>query len=376
MAEVFGFCDERFAEVRDILGASIDAGSDVGASYALTVDGEVVIDLWGGHLDENRTTAWQEDTIINVYSTTKTMSFLTALMLADCDELDFDAPVARYWPEFAANGKQDVKVWHLMNHASGLSGMDEPMEPEDLYDWDKICSALAKQEPWWEPGTATGYHAITQGYLIGELVRRISGQTLGQFFASEIAQPLQADFHIGVPESEFPRIANLIVAGTGEGPVPEDPGSIAARTFRNPFSPAHYSWTDAWRKAEIPAANGHGNARSVARAQTPLACGGQAFGVRLFSEDTARQVMRPRISGKDLATGVPQTFGLGFGIVPENVSLSPNKNTCYWGGWGGSAVVIDQDARLSAAYVMNKMADGLNGDFRSFKLLAAVYRGL
>jgi CubicO group peptidase (beta-lactamase class C family) len=127
MAEVFGFCDERFAEVRDILAASIDAGSDVGASYALTIDGEVVIDLWGGHLDENRTVAWQEDTIINVYSTTKTMSFLTALMLADCGELDFDAPVARYWPEFAANGKQDVKVWHLMNHASGLSGMDEPM---------------------------------------------------------------------------------------------------------------------------------------------------------------------------------------------------------------------------------------------------------
>jgi CubicO group peptidase (beta-lactamase class C family) len=179
-----------------------------------------------------------------------------------------------------------------------------------------------------------------------------------------------------VPESEFPRIANLIVAGTGEGPARGDPESISARTFRNPFSPAHYSWTDAWRKAEIPAANGHGNARSVARAQTPLACGGRAFGVRLFSEDTAHQVMRPRISGKDLATGVPQTFGLGFGIVPESVPLSPNKNTCYWGGWGGSAVVIDQDARLSAAYVMNKMADGLNGDFRSFKLLAAVYRGL
>lgn len=376
MAEVFGFCDERFAEVRDTLAKSIDAGMDVGASYALTIDGEMVIDLWGGHLDEDQTMPWQEDTIINVYSSTKTMSFLTALMLADRGELDFDAPVVRYWPEFAANGKEDVRVWHVMNHAAGLSGMDEPMEPEDLYDWDKMVSALAKQAPWWEPGTATGYHAITQGYLIGELVKRISGQTLGQFFATEIARPLQADFHIGVPESEFPRIANLILAGEGEAPAPENPESISARTFRNPFSPARYSWTDGWRKAEIPAANGHGNARSVARAQAPLACGGSAFGVRLFSEDIARQVMQPRIEGHDLVTGVPQTFGLGFGIVPDSVPLSPNKNTCYWGGWGGSAVVIDQDARISAAYVMNKMADSLTGDFRSFKLLAAVYRNL
>lgn len=376
MAELFGFCDERFSEVRDILAASIDSGSDVGASYALTVDGEMVIDLWGGHIDEDQTMPWQEDTIINVYSTTKTMCFLTTLMLADRGELDFDAPVAHYWPEFAANGKEDVRVWHIMNHAAGLSGMDEAMEPEDLYDWDKMCASLARQAPWWEPGTATGYHAMTQGYLIGELVRRISGQTLGQFFATEIAGPLQVDFHIGVPETEFTRIAKLILARDGEARAPQDPESLTARTFSNPFSPAQYSWTDDWRKAEIPAANGHGNARSVARAQAPLACGGSAFGVQLFSEDIARQVMQPRISCTDLVTGVPQTFGLGFGIVPESVPLSPNKNTCYWGGWGGSAVVIDQDARISAAYVMNKMADGLNGDFRSFKLLAAVYRAL
>jgi CubicO group peptidase (beta-lactamase class C family) len=376
VTEVFGFCDDRFAEVRDTLAASIATGSDVGASYALTIDGEMVIDLWGGHLDEDQTMPWQEDTIINVYSTTKTMSFLTTLMLADRGELDFDAPVARYWPEFAANGKEDVRVWHLMNHTAGLSGMDEPIEPEDLYDWDRMCSALARQAPWWEPGTATGYHAITQGYLIGEVVRRISGQTLGQFFATEIARPLQADFHIGVPESEFPRIAKLILVGEGEAPAPEDSGSISARTFRNPFSPAQYSWTDGWRKAEIPAANGHGNARSVARAQAPLACGGSAFGVRLFSEDIARQVMQPRISGTDLVMGVPQTFGLGFGIVSDSVPLSPNKNSCYWGGWGGSAIVIDQDARISAAYVMNKMAGGLTPDLRAFKLLAAVYRNL
>ena len=376
MAEVFGFCDERFAEVRDTLAASIASGSDLGASFALTIDGEMVIDLWGGHLDDAQTKPWQEDTIINVYSTTKTMSFLTALMLADRGELDFDAPVARYWPEFSANGKQDVRVWHLMNHAAGLSGMDQPMAPEDLYDWDKMCSALAEQAPWWEPGTAVGYHAITQGYLIGELVRRISGQTLGQFFATHIAKPLQVDFHIGVPQSAFPRIANLIVDANGNAPAPVDLESISARTFSNPFSAAQYSWTDDWRKAEIPAANGHGNARSVARAQAPLACGGSAFGVKLFSEDIARQVMQPRISGTDLVMGTPQTFGLGFGIVSDTIPLSPNKNTCYWGGWGGSAVIIDQDARISASYVMNKMASGLTGDLRSFNLFKAVYRNL
>jgi len=375
-AEVSGHCDEKFNNVREKFAASLESGTDVGASFALTIDGEMVIDIWGGHLDEEKTRPWQQDSIVNVYSTTKTMSFLCALVLADRGQLDFDENVASYWPEFAANGKENVKVWHIMDHAAGLSGMAVQVTPEDLYDWNRIVGLLAEQAPWWEPGTATGYHAITQGYLIGEIVRRISGVSIGTFFRNEIAGPLQADFFIGVPESEFHRIGNLIPAAGGRLQAGDDPESIASRTFANPPVEVKYSWTDDWRKAEIPAANGHGNARSVAKLQAPLACKGSAFGVDLMSADTAGLVMQERISGTDLVLEVPIGFGLGFGLNSELMPLSPNKNACYWGGWGGSSILVDQDARLSASFVMNKMFAGLLGDTRSYGLVQAVYESL
>ena len=376
MSDIAGVCDPKFSEARDILAASIDSGNDVGASFAVTIGGEMVVDIWGGHLDETASAPWQEDTIVNVYSTTKTMSFLCALVLADRGQLDFDRNVADYWPEFAQNGKEQVKVWHLMNHAAGLSGMNDLMSAEDMYDWDKIVTLLAAQAPWWEPGSASGYHAITQGYLIGEVVRRITGKTLGTYFQEEIAGPVGADFFIGVPPSEFHRISRLIPVGQGTAPDGGDPESIAARTFRSPFAGAEHSWTDGWRRAEIPAVNGHGNARSVAKLQAPLACKGSAFGVDLMSAETATSVMTPRISGTDLVLGVPLSFGLGFGLVSELTPLSSSKNACFWGGWGGSSILVDQDARMSVAFVMNKMHDGVMGDLRSLALLQAVYKAL
>ena len=199
MAEVGGTCDERFELVRTTFAKSLDAGADVGASVAVYLDGEPVVDIWGGYADEARTQPWERDTITNVWSTTKTMTFLCALVLADRGELEFHAPVARYWPEFAAGGKERVEVRHVMGHTAGLSGWTEPLEPEDLADWEKVTSLLAAQEPWWEPGSASGYHAVTQGFLIGEIVRRITGASIGSFFADEIAGPLGADFHIGLP---------------------------------------------------------------------------------------------------------------------------------------------------------------------------------
>ncbi len=377
-AEIGGTYDSKFETVAEVLAQSILSGADLGASFSATVAGETVIDIWGGHLDEQKSAPWKEDTIINVYSTTKTMSFLCALILADRGQLDFDNNVAAYWPEFAQNGKAEVKVWHIMDHAAGLSGLDEPTSPADLYNWDKIVTLLAAQAPWWEPGTASGYHAITQGYLIGELVRRISGKSIGQFFRDEIAEPLAADFHIGVPETHFNRIADLIpsensetsLSGTGEA------DSIASRTFANPSVNALTSRTTEWRKAEIPAANGHGNARSVARIQAFLACHGKVGDKRLFSAETAQSVMKERISGTDLVLEMPQSFGLGFGLNNPEAPLSPNKNTCFWGGWGGSAIIVDQDARASIAYVMNKMETGLAGDMRSANLVGAFYQAL
>jgi len=376
--EVHGHCDEKFAGLRDVLATSVEAGKDLGASFAATVDGEVVVDIWAGSTDEAQTTPWERDTLVNVYSTTKTMSFLCALVLADRGQLDFDANVASYWPEFAQNGKEGVKVWHLMNHAAGLSGLDVPVSTGDMYDWDKITGLLAAQAPWWEPGSATGYHAITQGYLIGEVVKRISGRSLGQFFAEEIAQPLGAEFYIGVPEEVFPRIGYLMPPGGGDAnpAAGGDEDSIAARTFRNPAIGALESRTTEWRKAEIPAANGHGNARSVARVQSVLACMGEVDGVRLLSEETARSVMVERISGMDQVLNVPLRFGLGYGLNQAEAPLSPNENVCYWGGWGGSVIIVDQDARASISYVMNKMNTGLTGDMRSANLIGGFYQSL
>src|SRR5258708_6301352 len=210
MAEIHGTVERGLEGVRDALGLTLAWGADVGASVAVLVDGGTVVDIWGGHLDEDRTQPWQSDTIVNVFSTTKTMTALCALILADRGELDLHAPVARYWPEFATAGKEGIDVGALLGHTSGLSGWDAQLAVEDLADWERCTSLLAGQAPWWDPGTASGYHAVTQGYLVGEVVRRITGLSLGWFFAENVAAPLGADFHIGLPATADPRVAPLI----------------------------------------------------------------------------------------------------------------------------------------------------------------------
>jgi CubicO group peptidase (beta-lactamase class C family) len=191
-----GFTAAKFDGLKAAFAANFDAGNEVGASVAVIHQGEVVVDLWGGHTDETRTTEWQRDTLVNVWSSTKTMTALCMLVLVDRGLLDVDAPVAKYWPEFEANGKGNVLVRHIMSHTAGLPGWDEKIDVSVLYDWDKACALLAAQPTWWEPGDGSGYHAVSQGYLCGEVVRRITGKSLGDFFASEIAGPLGADFHI------------------------------------------------------------------------------------------------------------------------------------------------------------------------------------
>ena len=375
MAEVQGSFDPRFGGVRDAMAALLDSGADVGSSVAVVLDGELVVDLWGGHTDEARTTPWQADTITNVWSTTKTMTFLASLMLADRGELDLHAPVARYWPEFAANGKEAVEVRHVLGHTSGLSGWQEPMTMEDLCDWDKATSLLAAQAPWWEPGTQSGYHALNQGHMIGEGVRRITGQTIGAFVAQEIAGPLGADFHIGMADEHFGRVANVIPPGPFDLSTAE-PGSIAYRTFSNPIPEARASWTDAWRRAEIPAAGGQGNARSVATIQAIVANGGEMGGKRFLSEAGCQRIFEQQARGVDQVLGVPARFGMGYGLAGEEFPLSPNPRACFWGGWGGSLVVIDLDARLSVSYVMNRMGEGTTGDDRGIGILMGAYGGL
>ncbi|MEE2776213.1 MAG: serine hydrolase domain-containing protein [Acidobacteriota bacterium] len=373
--QINGHCDPIFENVRETFETNFTERGDLGASFCLIQDGEVRVDIWGGHLDEARTELWHEDSIVNVWSTTKTMTALSALLLADRGELDLDAPVVRYWPEFGASGKETIPVSNLMAHTAGLSGLDEPTVPEDLYDWGKITTLLAAQAPWWEPGTASGYHAITQGYLVGEVVRRISGVSLGTFFRTEIAEPLGVDFHIGLGPQHDARVAPVVPP---PGPAPSaqvGADTIAGRTFANPFAPAEYSRTVEWRRAEIPAAGGTGNARSVARAQSLLACGGDVFGKRLMSEAGCRRALEEQINGTDLVLGVPLRHGLGYGLGNETMPL-PSPNVCFWGGWGGSTIMVDLDNRIALSYVMNRMEAGVMGDPRGAALTLASYAAL
>jgi CubicO group peptidase (beta-lactamase class C family) len=372
VAEISGMCDERFSGVRDALAANIDSGLDVGASVAVFIDGVPAVDIWGGHLDEVGAVPWQRDTITNVWSITKTMAALCALILADRGELDFSAPVARYWPEFAAAGKEAVEVRHLLGHTAGLSGWSEPVTADDLPDWDKMTALLAAQAPWWEPGTQSGYHALTQGYLVGEVVRRITGVSLGTFFASEVAGPLGADFHIGLPAAEDGRVAPVIPP---EMPASADLdlSSIATRTLLNPPMTGAEPWSASWRRAEIPAANGHGNARSVALVQSVVACGGEIGGVRLLSSRGCEAIFEEQANGTDLVLGPGFRLGMGYGLSSDMIPIGPHA--CFWGGWGGSIVVIDLDNRLVVAYVMNRMAMALLGDTRGADILFAAAVG-
>lgn len=373
MADIHGICDDRFSQVRDVLSSNLDAGHDLGASVSVLVAGEAVVDIWGGFVDGEKTVPWEKDTIINVWSTTKTMVALCALILSDRGELDLHTPVARYWPEFAAAGKGDIQVRHVLAHTSGLSGWSEPMTTEDLYDWEKATSLLAAQEPWWVPGTASGYHAVTQGYLVGEVVRRVTGQTIGTFFANEVAGPLGADFHIGTPASCDDRVVPVVPPPplTAELLAGLDAAGVAARTFGNPPLDASVSYEIPWRRAEIPAANGHGNARSVAAIQSILACGGETNGVRFLSEKACEALFEEQSNGTDLVLGVDLRFGMGFGLSGELMPIGPRA--CFWGGWGGSLVIIDLDTKLVVTYVMNRMEAGLVGDTRGGGIALAAF---
>jgi CubicO group peptidase (beta-lactamase class C family) len=303
------------------------------------------------------------------------MTFLCALMLADRGLLDFDAPVARYWPEFAANGKDRVKVSHFMAHSAGMSGWREPITTADLYDWEKATSLLAAQTTLWEPGTQSGYHALTQGYLIGEVVRRITGQSIGTFFRKEIAEPLNADFWIGLPASEDDRVAELIPPPPGGAIGDMELDEIGRVTFNNPGVDVSATKTREWRGAEIPAAGGTGNARSIARVHGILANGGVMDGKRFMSEAGCRKALEVQIEGQDLIFKAPAKFGMGFGLPGPMVPM-PHQDSLFWGGYGGSLIIIDMEAHATFAYAMNKMGAGTVGDMRAFSMIGAMWQAL
>ena len=372
--ETHGTCKPGFEAVRDAFEANFADGLEIGAAAAVTVDGEFVVDVWGGDAD-TAGTPWQRDTIVNVYSTTKTMAATCMLMLADRGELDFDAPVARYWPEFAQNGKDGVLVSHIMAHTAGVPGFDPAITVEQLYDLDLAAANLAAQAPWWEPGTASGYHAISQGNLQGEILHRITGRRMADWFRTEVAEPLGADFWMSLPASEDRRVSDLVPPVFGGelkiNGVEVDIDSLAVRAILSVPQNGTEPTTREWRAAEIPAAGGFGNARSIARIHSALACGGAVNGVRLMSEAGARRALEEQTDGIDQVLMVRLRHGLGFGLqLGEAFTTEPGQ--MFWGGWGGSLSAVDLDARLSIAYVMNRMDADLMGDIRGRRIVEAV----
>ena len=368
---VNGACDERFATVKQAMASNLTSGADLGCSVAVVHEGELVVDLWGGHIDEARLLPWSRDTVTCVFSTTKVMTALCMLVLADRGDVDLHAPVAHYWPEFADAGKDRVELRHILSHTAGLPTWSETVSVDDLLDWERVTSLLAAQPPCWEPGTAMGYHAVTYGYLVGEVVRRVTGQSVGRFFADEIAAPLDVDFHIGTPESVDPRIAPVIPPEPGDDL--GDPDSLARRVFTNPAVSPQELMSTAFRRAEIPAANGVGNARSVALAQAAVSCGTG----NLLSDAGREAIFEVQAEDADLVTGVPLRMGIGYGLTSELLTVSPNDRACFWAGSGGSLVVNDLDSRTTIAYVMNRMIDDRSDPYqRGASIVMATYASL
>ena len=386
--DIHGTCDPKFGRVKDAFAENFASHGEVGASLSVVAEGEVVVDIWGGYANEAETRPWERDTIVNVYSTTKGITTICAHRLVDQGLLDIDAPVAKYWPEFAQAGKENIPVRYLLSHTAGLPAMRKFLPAGSASNWDLIASTLAETEPWWEPGTKHGYHAVTFGWLVGEVIRRISGKSVGAYFRDEIAEPLGIDFHIGLPEEHDARVADIIPSAMPT----MDPNNPMAKVMMDPTSMNFMAFMIApealqpgfvnsreWRAAELPAANGHGNARSLARLYGALAADGRLDGVQVLSPEAIKAATVEQAYGPDAIIFFPMRYALGFMLdFPEGeMQISPTGALFGHAGMGGSFGYADPEARIGIGYTMNKMNMGYGEmDPRWAGMIPAIYGSL
>jgi CubicO group peptidase (beta-lactamase class C family) len=373
-----GFAASGFEGVRDAFAANFTRSgpyAEVGAALCVYRQGEMVVDLWGGHADGARTRPWTADTLVNVWSTTKTAAAVCVARCVDAGLIAYDQPVAEIWPEFAAAGKGAITVAQVMSHQAGLPGFLEPTTLDDFYDHHRMAARLAAQAPVFEPGTMSSYHAATYGFLAGEVVRRASGKTLGTLFRQEVAGPLGADFHIGLPKGEGARVAELLAADNPVD-VPLDQLPLPVRLgLSNPAQDPARVNTPAWRAAELPALNGHASARGVARLCAALAEGGTLDGVPILSSETLALMTVVASDREDLLLGFNPQWGMG--VIHNLIGVyGPNPRAFGHSGWGGSFGAADPDGRIAIGYVMNHMGPELVGDPRGKGLADAVYAAL
>jgi CubicO group peptidase (beta-lactamase class C family) len=356
-----GSCDARFGAVRDAFGDNFERHGEVGASFSLRVGGRVVVEVWGGWQDAARTKPWARDTLVNVFSVGKAVAALCVARLVGQGRLDYDDPVARVWPEFAAAGKQDITVRQLLSHQAGLPAVCAPLPAGSVFDLGLMCDALAAQEPWWEPGTAHGYHVNTFGVLVGELVRRIRGHSLGTMVREEIAGPLGAELFIGLRESQLPRVAEFIWETDSLPSIDRqhvtDAQLMELHAYFNPpdFSGAGVVNTTRWRLGELPSTNGHATADGIARIYDALVHGGRAGEVEIVDRQALADATAEAVYGEDLILHRPSRFGLGFQLTQAERMLGPNPGSFGHFGAGGSLGFCDPHAGLAFGYAINQM---------------------
>jgi len=356
---VHGRCEPRFEGLRSALGEVFASGIEVGAALAVCVDKQPVVDLWGGHADAARTRPWARDTIVNLFSVGKAITAICAHRLVEAGRLDLDAPVARYWPEFAQAGKEHLLVRHLLTHQAGLPAVAQPLPPGAWAEWGTMTAALAAQAPWWEPGRGHGYHVNTQGFLIGEVVRRVAGQSIGTYLRESLADPASIDFHIGLGPEHDERCADFLPPAPPPSPSREDLGGLTLMRLHAYRNPANLSGmgivnTRAWRAAEVPSTNGHGNARAVARLYSALAGDGSLDGVHVLAPETVARAITEQVNGPDIVLERPTRYGLGFQLTMPERRLGPNPRAFGHFGAGGSLGFADPDARVAIGYAMNQ----------------------
>jgi CubicO group peptidase (beta-lactamase class C family) len=373
-----GTCAKRFETVRQAFAENFAARDERGGAVAIWHNGEPVVDLWGGWADAERTVPWSRDTLVNVFSVSKALCAIACMRLVDAGTLDLDAKVARYWPQFAQGGKERVTVRQLLSHQAGLPAIRKELPDGAALDWRVMSEALAEQAPWWEPGTAHGYHVNTYGFLAGELVRRIDGRSIGALLREDVARPLGADIHIGLPQSEHHRVSDFLWPFSPPKPdIPDDEALMKWNTYWNPpgFSGAHWVNHPRWRTAEVPSTNGHGNARAVARIYSALADGGEIDGVRILSRSALKAATTEQVNGYDRINDRPSRFGIGFQLTQPERPLGPNPEAFGHFGAGGSLGFCDPKSRIAFGYVTNDMGPRWQNP-RNRALVDAIYASL
>lgn len=376
-----GVCDQAFAPVREAFVANFIERGDVGAAVAIAVDGRMVVDLWGGWRDWARQLPWQRDTLVNVFSVSKALSTVCALQLVERGRLALDAPLTRHWPGFAAAGKDEITLRQVLSHRAGVPALRDPLPDGAMLDWPRMTAALEAQAPWWPPGSAHGYHVNTFGFLVGEMVRRVSGQSLGQWLREHVAAPLDADVHVGLPAAEHARVADFLWPPGLRPPTPAafggDDELMRWNTYWNPPGLSGAEWVNraAWRQAELPSTNGHATARGIARFYAALAAGGAIDGVHLLAPALLAEASREHSSGPDRILERPSRFGLGFQLTQPERPLGPHPEAFGHFGSGGSLGFCDPAAGIAFGYVMNDLGPRWQNP-RNRALIDALYQCL